>query len=215
MLKKLVILGKSDSTIAHIMDILESANVYPDLEIVNNLELPTEFPFDRPKFEYTITTELLDKESPCILGVTNPSAKMSLLQNFDIEQIKFIGIIHGSTVLSTTCKLGKSGTIGALVTISSYTEIGDFVTISNHVTVGHHVKIEDYVTLNPGCIVSGHTVIGRGTSIGAGAVVSDHVTIGENVIIGAGAVVVRDIPSNVIAYGNPCKPQRENGPRSA
>jgi maltose O-acetyltransferase len=31
------------------------------------------------------------------------------------------------------------------------------------------------------------------------------VTIGSNVVIGAGAVVVKDIPDNVVAVGNPCR----------
>lgn len=31
------------------------------------------------------------------------------------------------------------------------------------------------------------------------------VTIGDNTIIGAGSVVTKDIPSNVVAVGNPCK----------
>ena len=35
------------------------------------------------------------------------------------------------------------------------------------------------------------------------------VTIGDNTIIGAGSVVTKDIPSNVIAAGNPCKVIRE------
>ncbi|MDM1550616.1 hypothetical protein HX095_05255 [Empedobacter falsenii] len=36
------------------------------------------------------------------------------------------------------------------------------------------------------------------------------VTIGDNTIIGAGSVVTKDIPSNVIAVGNPCKVIKEN-----
>ena len=32
-----------------------------------------------------------------------------------------------------------------------------------------------------------------------------NVTIGDNVVIGAGSVVVKDIPSNSVAVGNPCK----------
>ena len=31
------------------------------------------------------------------------------------------------------------------------------------------------------------------------------VTIGDNVVIGASSVVTKDIPSNVVAVGNPCK----------
>ena len=37
------------------------------------------------------------------------------------------------------------------------------------------------------------------------------VTIGDNVVIGAGSVVTRDIPSNVVAVGNPCRVLREVG----
>ncbi len=36
------------------------------------------------------------------------------------------------------------------------------------------------------------------------------ITIGDNVVIGAGSIVTKDIPSNVIAYGNPCRVIREN-----
>ncbi|WP_374020791.1 DapH/DapD/GlmU-related protein [Paenibacillus thiaminolyticus] len=31
------------------------------------------------------------------------------------------------------------------------------------------------------------------------------VTIGDNCIIGAGSVVTKDIPSGMLAYGNPCR----------
>ena len=35
------------------------------------------------------------------------------------------------------------------------------------------------------------------------------VTIGKNSVIGAGSIVTKDIPSNVVAFGNPCKVVRE------
>lgn len=53
-------------------------------------------------------------------------------------------------------------------------------------------------------------VIGDNVWIGAGAIVLPGVTIGDNVVIGAGSVVTRDVPSNVVAYGNPCRVAREN-----
>ncbi|EGQ9221188.1 sugar O-acetyltransferase [Vibrio parahaemolyticus] len=47
--------------------------------------------------------------------------------------------------------------------------------------------------------------------IGANSVVLPGVTIGENSVIGAGSVVTKDIPSNVVAVGNPCRVLREIG----
>lgn len=51
--------------------------------------------------------------------------------------------------------------------------------------------------------------IGRNCWIGAGALIMPGVTIGDNSVIGAGSVVTKDIPSNVVAVGNPCKVMRE------
>ena len=41
--------------------------------------------------------------------------------------------------------------------------------------------------------------------LGANVNIIGDVKIGDNVIIGAGSVVVKDIPSNCIAAGNPAK----------
>lgn len=53
-------------------------------------------------------------------------------------------------------------------------------------------------------------IIGDNVWIGGGAIIMPGVTLGDNVVIGAGSVVTKDIPSNKIAYGNPCKVIREN-----
>lgn len=55
--------------------------------------------------------------------------------------------------------------------------------------------------------------IGARCWIGAGALVMPGVTIGEGTVIGAGSVVTKDIPANVVAYGNPCRVVREIGER--
>ena len=53
--------------------------------------------------------------------------------------------------------------------------------------------------------------IGRNCWIGAGSIILPGVTIGDNVVIGAGSVVTKDIESNVVAVGNPCKVMRPVG----
>ena len=51
--------------------------------------------------------------------------------------------------------------------------------------------------------------IGNRVWIGAGAIILPGVTIGDNSVIGAGSVVTKDIPSDVVAVGNPCRVLRE------
>lgn len=92
-----------------------------------------------------------------------------------------------------------------------------------------HIYVDDYTLFGPNVVVAtaGHPInpdlrektyqynfpvrIGRNCWIGAGAVIVPGVTIGDNVVIGAGSVVTKDIPSNVVAVGNPCKVLREIG----
>jgi maltose O-acetyltransferase len=51
--------------------------------------------------------------------------------------------------------------------------------------------------------------IGNNVWLGGGAIVCPGVTIGENTVVGAGAVVVKDLPANVLAAGNPARVIRQ------
>src|SRR5262245_24653362 len=51
--------------------------------------------------------------------------------------------------------------------------------------------------------------IGSNVWLGAAAIVLPGVSVGDDSIIGAGSVVTRDIPSGVVAVGNPCRVVRE------
>ncbi|SFR52175.1 maltose O-acetyltransferase [Robiginitalea myxolifaciens] len=51
--------------------------------------------------------------------------------------------------------------------------------------------------------------IGDNVWIGGNSVICPGVSIGDNVTIGAGSVVTKDIPDNVLAFGNPCKIQKQ------
>jgi len=51
--------------------------------------------------------------------------------------------------------------------------------------------------------------IGSNVWIGGGVIISAGVTIGDRTVIGAGSVVIRDIPDDVFAAGNPCRVIRQ------
>ncbi len=69
-------------------------------------------------------------------------------------------------------------------------------------TVGHPI---DSVRRNSGLEYAYPITIGNDVWIGAGTQILPGVTIGNNVVIGSGSVVVKDIPDNSVAVGNPCK----------
>jgi maltose O-acetyltransferase len=57
-------------------------------------------------------------------------------------------------------------------------------------------------------------MIGDNVWLGGGAIVLAGVTIGENTVVGAGTVVVRDLPPNVVAVGNPARIVRQLDPNA-
>lgn len=90
-----------------------------------------------------------------------------------------------------------------------------------------HIYIGDHTMIGPNVVIAtgGHPLlpelrqkgyqynapvhIGKNCWIGAGAIIVPGITIGDHSVIGAGSVVTKDIPSNVLAVGNPCKVLRE------
>lgn len=104
-------------------------------------------------------------------------------------------------------------------------EVGDNVFINTGCVIldGGKVRLGDNVFIAPQCgfYTAGHPLdvgqrnkgleyarpitIGDNVWIGGHVCVMPGVTIGDNSVIGGGSVVVSDIPSGVLAVGNPCK----------
>ena len=87
--------------------------------------------------------------------------------------------------------------------------IGDNVMLAPNVsfyTVGHPLDLE---LRNAGWEHAEPIRIEDNVWIGGNVVVLPGVTIGKNSVIGAGAVVTKDVPPNVLAFGNPCRVVRE------
>ncbi len=81
-------------------------------------------------------------------------------------------------------------------------EIGDDVTLAPRV----HILAHDASTKRHlGYTKIGKVKIGNRVFIGASSIILPGVTIGDDVIVGAGSVVSKDLPSGVVAVGNPAQ----------
>ena len=87
----------------------------------------------------------------------------------------------------------------------------NYINIGDNVMMGPAVQL--YAATHPlvaaeriaGPELASPINIGNNVWIGGGSVICPGVTIGDNTTIGAGSVVVKDIPANVLAVGNPCR----------
>lgn len=101
--------------------------------------------------------------------------------------------------------LNKAIHINAQSRIGPYSNIGFGVGIHSNCSIGHHNVINQFSTIEPGVNMAGKVEIGEGTTVGPGSTIFHNIKIGSNSIIGGGSVVTKNVPYNMLAYGNPCK----------
>ncbi|MDO4287293.1 MAG: sugar O-acetyltransferase [Eubacteriales bacterium] len=128
---------------------------------------------------------------------------------------KIIGKIDGAFTITAPfwCDYGYNISIGenfytnhnCVILDAAKVTFGDNVFIAPNCcfsTAGHPLDMEQR---NRGLEIALPITVGNHVWFGAGVTVLPGVTIGDNTVIGAGSVVNKDIPSGVIAVGNPCR----------
>ncbi len=165
---------------------LLKCSIYKELVFGNNISF-----FGFPKFTLKVGSKITigdnctfrSKPTSNLIGINRPCILSALRADSEILIGKYCGF---------------SGTvIGAFGSIS----IGDYVRCgANTLITDSDWHTDDY---RSGSIKP--VVIEDNVWLGEGVKVLKGVTIGKNSVIGAGSVVVKSIPANVIAAGNPCK----------
>lgn len=166
---------------------------------------------DSSLFEMLLENKkLMDEYNKC--DIAKIDKRKEILKKIFGEIDKSVDILPPFTCdYGNHIKIGKHSFINHNCTILAQAKvnIGDYVRIAPNVaiyTVGHNENPEKR---KQGYCYAKEINIKDNVWIGGNVIILPGVTIGENSIIGAGSVVNKDIPSDVIAAGNPCEIIRE------
>ncbi len=147
---------------------------------------------------------------------------------YEFNNLKPSDVIHQSKLIKKIIGKVKGNFV---ITAPFYCDYGNNISIGNNFYTNHNcvildaakVTFGDNVFIAPNCVFStaGHPLdaslrnegleialpirVGNDVWFGANVIVLPGVTIGDGSVIGAGSVVNKDIPSGVVAVGNPCK----------
>lgn len=148
-----------------------------------------------------------DIEGPLIISIGSCKIRKKIAERFNVD---FALAIHPDSIISPSAEISEGCVVmpGAIINADSI--IGRHCIINTKASVDHECSIADFVHIAPGVTLSGNVEVGECSWIGVGVCVKQGIKIGKNCMIGAGSVVLKDIPDNSVAYGNPCKVVREN-----
>lgn len=122
-----------------------------------------------------------------------------------IPDFYFINAIHPSVCIGNNVAMGKGIVAMAGVIFNPKSSIGNFTFFATGAQVEHDCIISDFASISAGSITGGYVKIGKYSALTLGVIVLDRLEIGENTVVGAGSLVLKSLPSNVLAYGNPAK----------
>lgn len=161
---------------------------YPVLGKLNEIK----FFFDQGKFDVIMIA----------LGYRHLSLKENIFNKFK-NSIPFGTILHSSSYIDSTCKIGNGVFIYPGCVLDMNTVVKDNVLLNVGCIIAHDSTIGEHSFLSPSVQVAGFVNIGRKVSLGIGTVVIDNISIIDNVRTGAGAVVTKNLNDHGLYVGMP------------
>tara|TARA_R110001583_G_scaffold169781_1_gene322971 strand:- start:5235 stop:5876 length:642 start_codon:yes stop_codon:yes gene_type:complete len=146
------------------------------------------------------------------LNMYNPKAVVAIgnnvIRELKMNQLQAHGftlpiLIHPSTVVSVYAELSAGTVILANAVINAFSRIGQGCIINSSSVVEHDCLIGNFVHICPTSALAGGVKMGDRCWLGIGSQVRQLISIGNDTLVGAGSTVVKNLPSNVVAYGSP------------
>lgn len=145
-----------------------------------------------------------------VVAVGEPEIKKILYNKVHEANYNFATVIHPTAEISPSAKLGKSVVIKKGGIVSCDAILGDAVGLEPYVVVGHDTKVGSFTQLSAFVNIGGFAEIGSVVYVGLSTCVKDRTKIGNNTIVSMASAVIRDLPEDVIAVGNPARPMKNN-----
>ena len=142
------------------------------------------------------------------ISLGEPELKEKLYYRLKKDGFSFANIIHPTAIISPSATVGRGLILKSHSFISADAVVGENVSIEENGIIGHDSIIGDHCQISANVVVAGGCTIGNSTYIGLSVPIIQGAHIGANSVISMGSVVVRDIPDNVIAVGNPARPMK-------
>jgi len=208
-MKNIVLIGGGNQA-HYTIDIIEKENKYNIVGIIDSVHKIGSLRFGYPILGRQENLKEIIEQYDVYGGIISIGDNWSRYYVYNqLKQIVpdfiYVNAIHPSVVIGNTTVLGVGIVAMAGCIFNPKSIIGNFTFFATGAQVEHDNEICDFASISAGSITGGYVKLGKYSAITLGVTVVDRIEIGENTVIGAGSLVVKSVPSNVLAYGNPVK----------
>ncbi|OPA77940.1 acetyltransferase [Campylobacter pinnipediorum subsp. pinnipediorum] len=141
------------------------------------------------------------KKADIVVAIGNNKTRKEIMQKVQNAGFNLVSLIHPSSVISPSTKIGNGVVIMPNVVINASAIIQDGVILNSSCVIEHECFIDGYSHISPNVSLAGNVKVGELTHIGIGSCIIECVKIGKNCIIGAGSTVLKDVDDNSKVYG--------------
>lgn len=156
-------------------------------------------------YKYREAKETFGDSLEIAVAIGEPATREKLFRKIEQDRIATPTLIHPDVYIPKTTSVGQGVVIQYGCFISCDVRISDYVFLQPQCNIGHDDVLEEGCMLAGFSNIGGIVDIGSYSYIGLSSAVKQTIHIGERVIIGMGSMVLKDIPDDMIAMGNPAR----------
>jgi sugar O-acyltransferase (sialic acid O-acetyltransferase NeuD family) len=207
--KKIVFLGASTafyevSEIIHVINLKEKS--YEIIAILDdNFEMHGKL-MRGVKVEGPLSLASNYTNAYFVLGIGSMKTRLirqEILNKINIEESRFVSIIHPSAVIDRSAKIKNGCIIHPGVCIGNDASIDSFAIIAVNTAIGPYAYIGKFAMITSLVAILSSVKIGKSVFVGSCSCITENVEIGNGSMIGAGTVVSRNIEKGSFFLGNP------------
>ena len=145
-----------------------------------------------------------------VIAVGEPKVRQILREKTVQNGYELQTIIHPTAFVGSKTQIGNGVIVQFGCFVSCNVKIDDNVLLQANSNIGHDCVIGNDTVISSFVTLAGNCKIEERVYIGMSVPVREGISIGADSIVGMGSVILRNIPANVIAMGNPARPMKNN-----